>query len=546
MWLTFKSPSTQTGGRLRKTKMRIALIVPKRRLGLWHERLTEHLSKEHRVAVFVDDRAPSYPLSLRIWLSIERLLHREQQGASSEFHAELIPFSDNFDESEFDVVIDLAERAEPRRKSISIRYNGFTDSTALVKQLLSRQIPHLTVCGQGTQDVLAESLPAIDDKSRLTRGLQVSFGRCISLVERALLQRGDDRIISHLAPAPKVSGGLLAYIGRFVAAKAAKVMFGKFASTRHWSVALRNQCDPFVLIAANRQRRYADPFLFRWRGRTFLFVEDYHCTTMKGVISAAEIIGDRLAAVPIPVLERPYHLSYPFVFADAEAIYMLPETTKNNVLELYRAVEFPWKWQPDSVLIKGMALADATPLFHQNRWWLFAAAAEHGTTDHDELFIFYSDQLAGPWRPHSKNPVKSDCRAARPAGRIVQNANRLFRPAQDCEETYGSGIVWHEIVELSPSHFREIEISRIRAPRALGIERFHSFDQVGQLQVVDVTCRRGVWRRPSAHGGMQRLANDLDSAIQTMAPGASNAAYDPGVMGVVRAAPVAHDLLSID
>jgi hypothetical protein len=45
--------------------MEIALILPKRRLGSWYERLTEKLSKKKAVSVFVDDGAPAYPLSLR-------------------------------------------------------------------------------------------------------------------------------------------------------------------------------------------------------------------------------------------------------------------------------------------------------------------------------------------------------------------------------------------------------------------------------------------------------------------------------------------------
>src|SRR5262249_19368413 len=147
------------------------------------------------------------------------------------------------------------------------------------------------------------------------------------------------------------------------------------------------------------QRFYADPFLYAWSGKTFLFVEDYSDVTKKAVISAAEVLGDRLASAPVPILQRPYHLSYPLVFAEAEEIFMLPETVGNSSLELYRAVAFPWEWQLESVLIEGMALADATPIFYQNRWWLFASMAQHGTTDHDELFIFHSDKLAGPWRP---------------------------------------------------------------------------------------------------------------------------------------------------
>jgi hypothetical protein len=141
--------------------------------------------------------------------------------------------------------------------------------------------------------------------------------------------------------------------------------------------------------------------------------------------------------------------------------------------------------------------------------------AQHGTTDHDELFIFYSDALAGPWRPHPDNPVKSDCRSARPAGRIVRRGDRLFRPAQDCEEAYGSGIVWHEILELSPTRFHEVEIARFKAPSNLGFDGLHHFDQLGPLQAIDMrampTFRA---RHPRAHKAMSCFGSGLDRTFQ--------------------------------
>jgi hypothetical protein len=41
------------------------------------------------------------------------------------------------------------------------------------------------------------------------------------------------------------------------------------------------------------------------------------------------------------VLERPYHLSYPYVFFVGDDAFMLPETAANGAIELYRAVSFP-------------------------------------------------------------------------------------------------------------------------------------------------------------------------------------------------------------
>jgi hypothetical protein len=165
------------------------------------------------------------------------------------------------------------------------------------------------------------------------------------------------------------------------------------------------------------------------------------------------------------------------------------------------------------VLMEGVQLADATPIFHQGRWWLFAAAAEHGSLDQDELLIFHSERLAGPWQPHSGNPVKSDCRSARPGGRIIRRGRRLLRPAQDCEAAYGAGLVWLEIVELTPARFREREIARWDGFRDLEVAGIHSFDRLGELEVIDfrTTIRRG--RRTAS----RRVAFSSGSAVHSAA-----------------------------
>jgi hypothetical protein len=491
--------------------VRIALVLPKRRSWRWHQRLIEHLERRHSVRVFVDDFAPRYPWSLLAWLRAELAIFGERPMTSPD--PEGHPDWQELDEANFDLIVNLAERAHPSRKSIAVRYDGALDSVMLLERLLARKTPHLAVSRDATGGLLAQSRLAIDDKTKLSRGLQLAFGRCISLIDRSLERTGEQSEAGQPAEPPPSSRGLATHIGRFLVEKTSRRALRGLRRMDHWSVAIRSGPGPFVPVTDDGKRFYADPFLFAWQGRTFLFVEEFPYATQKGVISAAEVKDGRLVDALVPVLERPYHLSYPLVLADGDAIYMLPETGANNTLELYRAVDFPWTWRLDRVLIEGLPVADATPVFHQGRWWMFAAAAEHGATDHDELFAFYSDRLAGPWRAHRDNPVKSDCRGARPAGRIIQQGRRLLRPAQDCEQGYGTGVVWQEILELTPSCYREREIAYWHGPRDLGVEGVHTFDRIGTLQAIDFKHVIAPWLRraaelhmaPGAGGAIDRL-----------------------------------------
>ncbi len=196
---------------------------------------------------------------------------------------------------------------------------------------------------------------------------------------------------------------------------------------------------------------------------------------------------------PQPILERPYHLSYPFVFRHDEAIYMLPETGGNHTVELYRARSFPFDWVLHRVLIQDADVYDATLLRHQERWWIFASIAHRDGSSHDELGIFYSEHLEGPWRAHDLNPVKSDCRSSRPAGPFVKYGDRLLRPAQDCESGYGSGLVWLEIEELTTDRFKEREIARWPGSAALA-DGIHTFNFDQELGAID--RKRAIWKSP--------------------------------------------------
>ena len=201
---------------------------------------------------------------------------------------------------------------------------------------------------------------------------------------------------------------------------------------------------------------WADPFLVAEGDRTFVFYERWGAPDRShGVIEVMEIGAAGAPSPPRVVLERDYHLSYPFVFRDNSEWFMIPESGANGTIELYRAAKFPYKWELDQVLIDGVNAQDATVLVRDGVWWLFTTINGAGGGDRDELSIFMSDDLRGKWKPHPLNPVVSDVRHARPAGPIFEYEGRLIRPSQDCSERYGGAIVFREIETLSRSEYSE-------------------------------------------------------------------------------------------
>jgi hypothetical protein len=104
-------------------------------------------------------------------------------------------------------------------------------------------------------------------------------------------------------------------------------------------------------------------------------------------------------------------------------------------------------------------VVDPTIFRLSDRWWLFCAdpPPRHTST----LHAYFADVLEGPWTAHPLNPLKRDVASSRPAGRPFTIGGRLYRPAQDCSETYGGAVNIMEILALTPVGFREAVALRL-------------------------------------------------------------------------------------
>jgi hypothetical protein len=271
---------------------------------------------------------------------------------------------------------------------------------------------------------------------------------------------------------------------------------------KQWFIAYGRGAAPPTAIMPPPGRFYADPFLFRREGRRYVFFEDYDSRSGRAEIRYLEIDEHGRHCSPRLALRQDCHLSYPFVFAEGDDVYMLPETAGHRTVELYRAARFPDEWTLERVLLSDVTATDATLLRHEGRWWLFVALATDGGRPVDELCLFSSDSLHGEWEPHPLNPVVSDVRSARPAGRIFSRSGQLIRPAQDCSEAYGGRLVFNRIDVLSPTEYREAPIGAIEPAVDTGNLRTHSYDSDGTYEVLD-----GFRMRPKlALAGISRAA----------------------------------------
>jgi hypothetical protein len=259
----------------------------------------------------------------------------------------------------------------------------------------------------------------------------------------------------------------------------------------------------FKEVIPPNDRFWADPHVIHIDGHYYIFIEEYLYKISKAHISVIEMDRHGNYKEPTRVLEKDYHLSYPFVFQWEDMFYMVPESEENGTIELYECEEFPYKWKFKMNLMENVHAVDTTLLQFQGKWWLFTGMAEgKDSLPFVKLYLFYSnDFITSEWKPHSQNPIISDGKKARPAGSLFVRNGMIFRPSQNCSVTYGYGIYLNEILLLSESEYLEKTVVSVKPDWDRKIEATHTFVSKGNLTIIDAFTRRRriLWaRRPQS------------------------------------------------
>ncbi len=239
---------------------------------------------------------------------------------------------------------------------------------------------------------------------------------------------------------------------------------------------------------------WADPNVIFRDGKYQIFIEEKIAGTKNAHISVITMDEKGKCSDAKKIIERPYHLSYPFIFSYNGFDYMIPESKANNTIEVYKCESFPDQWSFHSVIMENTMALDTTLHFHNNKWWMFVNRVDHpAVSSNDELFIYHASTPFGPWVEHKQNPVISDVRRARSAGKIFSYQGKTYRPSQDCSITYGYGIRINEIIILNEEEFIEKEIDFIEPLWDDNIQGVHSFVFENQLTMVDAVRKVPKW-----------------------------------------------------
>ncbi len=484
--------------------MRTTIIVDPERARSWILDLALRLAGAgHRVHVRRGEARP-LPGSVERLLKLERRVHDIPFAASEHIDFSTLKSRATPEEGSPDYVIDLSGTAELPRAARTLRvlYDGQQDEAELFSILFSRRMPVVEIADGETGEILARGLPAGDEAPSIHEAADAVYARLISLLMTAMAGKS-----APLAPivrerAPSTAGHLLISRLNSLAAASAKAVYRSLCYSPHWQIGWRfvDSADvvdthrlgpgPWRRLPGPGSHFYADPFPIVWQGRTFLFFEDFDHATGKGVISMTEF-GDGGPLGPARVvLEEPWHLSYPHLIAKDGEVWMIPESSADRAVHLYRADPFPYVWRREATLLTDITGSDATVVHHGGQYWMFLATREGGGSHSDTLSLFHAKSLEGPWQPFEGNPVLIDRRQARSAGNLVKRNGKLWRPVQDCASSYGAALGLAEVVRLDEGGYEQVVRTVLRPGAEWPGRKLHTLNRAGRLECIDGSALR--------------------------------------------------------
>ena len=475
----------------------IRLLLPAGRPRRWHQTLAAKLIADgHDVGVELREPKTSPSAALLLVEQLETLLHRRDPVGADD--AVSMREYAGAEIGDADLTFDLTGDPTPIAGAIAPLYDGHFGEAARDLALMEGRAPEIALAASEGRRCLARGRPAIE-RPRLLASGRAAVESCLTTLIRVAAMAGAPEAEPLEAAARLGAASPIAFLAIGLAEAARRRLTKIVSREGHWRIGWRAldgapdtldalawpAGEPWRWFPDDGQRYFADPFPLEQDGVTYVFCEEYPYATARGLISMFTLDANGRASAARPVLERPYHLSYPVVFRHDGRVWMMPESSANSTLELYVAESFPDRWRLHATLLSGLSISDATMFAHRGRWWLTGATAEPGVSTWDSLALYSSDSPVGPWRPSSPLPVLVDASAARPAGHVVCRNGALWRPAQDCTRGYGSGLSLCRIDELGEGVFRQTVARRLAAPAGAPGEGVHTLNRLGPIEVID-------------------------------------------------------------
>lgn len=272
-------------------------------------------------------------------------------------------------------------------------------------------------------------------------------------------------------------------------------LFTKF-SEGGWNVAYRQvptgtileeRNTPFFLIPNTWRTWTADPFVFVHEDTIYIFAEIFDYLKRKASIGYTACTNGKWKKWKT-VIDEPFHMSYPNVFSQNGQIYMVPETSADRTLRLYKAVDFPEVWKLEKILATDATWVDTT--FFENDGSICAITRDMGDLNDQKDILLRFDAR---WNLVSREVIsEKEPGISRSGGNFFAANREVIRVTQDCRGHYGNALVFSRFIPETLTDTGMGEIFLHMEPKDIPISNdrkwtgLHTYSSADNIEVVDI------------------------------------------------------------
>ena len=241
--------------------------------------------------------------------------------------------------------------------------------------------------------------------------------------------------------------------------------------------------DIYYVKGMPRDRWFADPFILDYNEQTIqVLVEEFSYKIKRGRIARLSIDRNsyRLLSYKI-ILDLPTHLSFPFIERKNGKVYISPENSASGCWSKY-------EYNIQSNQLNKVQVIAQEPLTDAIKTDVFGEElifSTHIPTQNGNVLTVYDANGV------KKQDIEFKSRIARNAGDWFKVGDKVYRPAQDCNGSYGCAVIIQE-VKKDLNSFTLLSKRRIHSTSSKYTTGCHTFNHYNGVSVVDVHG----WRNP--------------------------------------------------
>ena len=265
-----------------------------------------------------------------------------------------------------------------------------------------------------------------------------------------------------------------------------KGVFEKLFLRGEWTIAIKESNSMKYRVIPNlKDVWFADPFIIVQGKNKYIFCEGYEKKRHLGAIYCISLENE---IKYVPIIRNNYHMSYPNIFLYDGNYYILPETSEKKTLELYHCLEFPYKWEKDSVLLENINCVDTDIWILDGKLYLLTQE-ENARKKYFDIYLLDMEKR----KIKLVNQIEDSENSQRNAGNpFLGEDSKWYRPCQYSKDKYGENIIIKEIGYINNRYYEkkrgELTISKIKFKDNIlnDYERIHTFNQDWDCKVIDV------------------------------------------------------------